>query len=749
MISGVQQFQLRNEVKMLKSSFITSKREYREGDVFAFHQELLFPSDIKKAEIYITALGVYEASINGKKLGDQIFAPGYTYYPKDLFYQKYDLMPYIKQERNTLSILLGQGWYCGRFTFHNKCQIYGEKQAVSWIIKWTDSMGNEGYITSREAVREESSAYEYAGFYDGEVCDEALAHKELGNPIPFTGKVPENFEESYTWVTKGEELSVCASNVIKKDETNDPVTVLDFGQNFAGMISINPDLLSDGAVITVLHGEILNPDGTVYTNNLRKAKATIVYTKGKETYTPQFTYMGFRYIEIRGAQYKDGLISAFAIHNKMDRTGYFDCENQLVKKLYDNTVWGQLSNFVEVPTDCPQRDERMGYTGDSQVFAKTGSYHFDTRDFYRKFLKDIRYSQMDNTEGYIPSTVPAEGPAGIGFLSMLGWGNAVTIIPKLMEQMYGDETFLEEQYESMKAFVEMEIRHMKKGLWISPSLGDWLMPGKSMAWQAMHNGPVSNAFIINDLKIITETAAKLGKLEDTHYFSEQYEFSKQAYEKKFISKSGKMKGDYQGAYILALKYVVTDEELRNKLCDRFIKLVEKQGLDTGFFSTEFLLPTLAEAGRSDLAYDLLLSEECPGWMYEIKKGATTIWERWDAIREDGSINETKSGGDNMVSFNHYAFGSVAEFYYEYILGIKSAKNGFEEVIIRPYTDRRLGSVSGSFQAVSGEIKSAWKYEGKTVCFQITVPTKATILLPDGSRYDVAPGTYEYIVLEEK
>lgn len=745
--------------KLLRENFITSQRDYKEGDVFSFRQDLSIPEDAREAEIYITALGVYEASLNGQKLGKQVFAPGYTYYPRDLFYQHYDLLPYLSDknfdhntnhnsDKNQLTVLVGQGWYCGRFTFNNKCQIYGEKQAASWVIRWVDGEGKEHLVTSKDSVREETSPYRYAGFYDGEIYDESLAHKAQPDPLPFTGKVPEHLEETYTWVELSEELSVQDVRKMTTGE-GEEVTILDFGQNFAGMISIDPDFLPDGAELTIRHGEILNPDGSLYTANLRKAKATNVYKKGTGIYQPRFTYMGFRYVELRGAKYRPGLIKAHAIHNRMNRSGHFTSANDDVRKLYENTLWGQRSNFVEVPTDCPQRDERMGYTGDGQVFARTASYNYDTRAFYRKFLKDMRYSQMDNSEGYIPSTVPAEGPAGIGFLSMLGWGNAVTILPDLMQRMYGDRSFFEDQYESMKTFADMEIRHLKKGLWTGANLGDWLMPGKSMAWQAMHNGPVSNTFVINDFRILSKAAKELGKDEDAAYYARQFEESREAYIRKYIQKNGRMKGDYQGEYILALKYVVSDEDLRKKLTDRLIELVEKQGLDTGFFSTEFLLPTLADAGRSDLAYDLLLSEKCPGWMYEIRNGATTIWERWDAIREDGSVNETKSGGDNMVSFNHYAFGSVVEFYYEYILGIRPAEDGFQKVLIRPYPDRRLISVDGSYESVSGTIRSAWKYEGNEIHFEITVPVKAVILLPDGQRHEVEAGSYKYLVKEEK
>lgn len=545
------------QMEELRKQWITSEKEYREGEVFVYRQKFT-ASQVKKAVFYGTALGVYEAELNGTKIGRQMFAPGFSYYPRRVLYQTHEVTKLLREGENTLTVYLGQGWYCGRFLCENQTQIYGEQPAVAWILELEDAAGSRK-IVSDETVEELESPYEYAGEYDGEIYFADGRENVTGHAAAYTKETPFALEPTLTEVRLQDEMSVRETTV------QGDVTILDFGQNFAGIVEIDPSFLKN-ETITIRHGEILNADGSLYTANLRKAKATIVYHAGaeKKKYRPRFTYMGFRYMELSGAAYQPGMIRAYALHTEMKRTGYFSCENPLVQKLYENQVWGQKSNYVEVPTDCPQRDERMGYTGDGQVFALTGAYNFNTDAFWKNFLRDLELGQLDNTEGYVCATVPQTGPAGIGFISMLGWGNAVTILPEMMYRQFGDEEALPRQYESMKLFVEAEIRKMgKKNLWIGPSLGDWLAMGKGIAWQAMHNNPVSNAFIVHDLKVISETAERLGKREDAARYRRQLAATTDAYIKKFVSKNGIVAKDYQSAYIMALKYVLPEGDCGN------------------------------------------------------------------------------------------------------------------------------------------------------------------------------------------
>lgn len=742
----------------LSQQFITTERPYREGAVEVFEQPIGSAGrsgELTRAVLDITALGVYDARIDGKAVGPEVLEPGYTYYPRMLTHRCYDVLPLLAPgDRaaggHVLRVSLGQGWYCGRFTFDNLTAIYGDKPAVSWVLQLEYADGTTMMLTSRGAgVHAVDSPYAYAGLYDGEIYYARGARRdqsptaEIYPPVPFDGKVPDTIEPATIRTVLQEEMPV--RQVISRGES----TVLDFGQNFAGVVSIDPTKMPAGSVLTVLHGEILNEDGSVYTKNLRKAKATVEYHSGDESeiYTPRFTYMGFRYVELSGAPWVEGLVRAHVVTNDMRRTGTFSCGNELVTKLYHNQIWGQRSNYISVPTDCPQRDERMGYTGDGHVFALTGAYNFDTEPFLAKFLEDIRYSQMDNSEGYIPSTVPALGKAGVGFLSMLGWGNAVTILPWMMYWQFGTERYLREQYQSMKDFVECEIRHMgDANLWQGPNLGDWLMPGKGVEWMAMHNGPVSNSFIVNDLRVLSWEARRRGLDDDANRYEQQRQQSVKAYLAAFVD-GGRMRDEYQGAYVMALTHVLREDDdkaLYNALFSRLVAIVRADGLDTGFFATQHLLPLLAQHGEAGLAYDLLLNEECPGWLYQIRHGATTIWERWDALRPDGTVNETKMADDNMVSFNHYAFGSVGEFFYRCILGIQPREPGYRRISIRPYVDERLGHASGSYDSRAGRIEVSWAFQDSgLISTHVVVPAPAEITLPDGSAHEVEPGEYDF------
>jgi len=719
----------------LKQHFVTTNRPYREGTVEVFRQKIQ-SGKVSKAVLHMTALGIYEAEINGQKVGDALFTPGFTYYPSHLYYQTYDVTDMLTGI-DTLTVYLAQGWYCGRFTFENKVQIYGECPAVSWVMTIENEDGVCTYCSDDASVEAISSPYEYAGFYDGEIYDENR-QQEIIQPAKYKGHIPAHLDNGTMQVRIREEMTI--RSVTRRGD----VTILDFGQNFAGFIIVDPEKMN-GDCLKLRHGEILNPDGSLYTTNLRKAKAELVYHKGADRYRPRFTYMGFRYAELSGVAYEEGLLKAYAIYSDMERTGEFTCENSLVDKLYRNQIWGQKSNYIEVPTDCPQRDERMGYTGDGHVFALTGAYNFDTEAFWAKFLKDIRYSQTANQEGYVAPTVPAPpGEQGIGFMSMLGWGNCICIVPEMLYWQYGTDRYLREYYDSMKAFVDCQIRKMgglfgKKNLWIAPSLGDWLAMGRDVKYMAMHNGPVSNAFIVNDLRILAWTAGLLGKPDDAARYAEQLEHTRNAYLKAFVKKDGTMKDDYQGAYIMALQMVIPKGTLWDQVYARLIERIKRDGMQTGFFATEHILPLLADHGDEKLAFDLLLDERCGGWMYQVKAGATTTWERWDALQPDGTVNESKMSGDNMVSFNHYSFGSVGKFYYQYILGIKPLEPGFAKVRIHPRIDRRIGAFSGRYQGIQVA------FDGQIL--HISTPTYAQIVLPGGKIQEVAAGTYDFSVKE--
>ena len=728
-----------NIEERLKKGFVYLEKEFVEGEVFAICESFEADQPIKKATLTATSLGLYDSYINGKKTDEQLFKPGYSYYPRRLLYQSHDVTPLLQKGKNELTIYLGQGWYCGRFFCENTVQNYGPHPALSYLLEIEFEDGTKLELSSHPGLEVYSTPYLYAGEYDGEIIDNRIERKLLGKAKSFT---PGDF----SLVLTSQEVRLQEEMPIKEVIQKEGKTILDFGQNFAGLISINADLLQEGESLTIRHAEIKNDQGELYFANLRKAKATLTYTKGKEKgwYTPRFTYMGFRYVELVGP-YQEGLIKANALHTEMKRTGYFESGNKDVNQLYSNLVWGQRSNYVEVPTDCPQRDERLGYTGDGHVYALTGAYNYDTDAFWRNFFEDLRLGQMDNPDGNVPPFLPQVGPKPVGFITMQGWGSAVSIIPEMAYWQFGDERFLLSHYETIRKYVELEISKAgRKNLWMGISLGDWLSLGKGVAWQAMHNHPVSNAFFVKDLRVLLFLAKRLGKKEDADRYEKQLALTKAAYVKKFIRKDGRMKNQYQGSYVMALAHVLEKgDPLYDAIAAHFIRNVKKNGLQTGFFATEHLLPLLCELNESKLAYDVLLSEKCPGWMYQVKRGATTTWERWDAIQEDGKVNESKMSNDNMVSFNHYSFGSVGEFYYRYILGIKPLEPGYKKALIKPYVDERLLYAKGSYESRSGKIVSSWKIEKDKVIYDFEVAMPAHIELEDGSSYDVKPGKHHF------
>ena len=746
--------------KALRASFIEVPREYIEGTVEVFEQEIAVGDAApRKATLTLTALGVADARIDGEPVGDAFLAPGFTYYPHELHYMSFDVTELLQGTgTRTLRVSLGQGWYCGRFTCENKTQMYGERPAVSWVLDVELADGASSRLTSADAdVRAAESPWDAASLYDGEVYWEPGAAgrgnaPQVIQPVPFNGRLPEKFAASPIRTVLHEEV-----RPVSVTERPDGTTIIDFGQNMAGVVVIDPSKMTTDR-LHLRHGEILTPEGSLYTANLRSAKAEVDYHKGTCTkpWHTTFSYMGFRYAELSGCPWQEGLLIARPVHTAMERTGEFSCGHAGVNRLYLNQLWGQRSNYVEVPTDCPQRDERQGYTGDGHVFARTGAYNYDTEAFLRKFCADMRASQLDNSEGYVPATVPAVGPTGIGFVTMQGWGNACTIVPELLHDQFGSLDALAEQYGCMKRFVDCELaRAGKKHLWCAPSLGDWLTLGRDIKYMAMHNGPVSNAFLVNDLRILVRAAKLLDHPEDAVRYASELELVRDAYIKRYITRglfgksSARMADDYQGAYIMALSLVVPREgktaQLWQELFNRLIAKLRAEGMQTGFFSTQRLLPLLADGGEERLAFDLLLQPECPGWMYEVDRGATTIWERWDALRPDGTVNEdsTTKGGENMVSFNHYAFGSVGEFLYRYVLGIEPADPGFSRLSIQPRVDARLGHAEGSYLSRSGRIASAWRIEDGRATFDIEVPVDATVRLPDGATREVAPGSHRF------
>lgn len=629
------------------------------------------------------------------------------------------------KEENTLSIALGKGWYRGRISAKDK-EINKTDGAViaEVVISYSDG-SSESVITDNSWTVSTSSILS-SDIYDGEIYDATTQIKALGNAV-----INNNIPKSTLMEQEGE--------IVKEQEKIKPVKmfttpkgecVIDFGQNISGYISIDITA-KEGDKIVLSHAEVLDNDGNFYNENYRSAKAKLEYTcrDGHQVYKPHFTFYGFQYIRLDECpnEISPDNFTAIALYSDMKRTGHIKTGNEKVNKLFENTLWSQRDNFIDIPTDCPQRDERMGWTGDAQVFAKTACYNYDVKRFFEKWLADVRAEQREN--GSVPDTVPN---FWLLSRSSTAWGDAITVIPWQLYLMYGDKKDLEVNFDAMKRWVDfMTNDSLDKYLWTCPDdsdkmwrkhYGDWLaLDAPSGSYRGITSDNfIASAFYAYSTEILINAGKVIGK--DMSEYEELHKNIVSTFKKTFN------KYTTQTECVLALYFNLTDnrEETAKQLNDMIVANGNK--LQTGFVGTPYLLHALSENGYAETAYSLLLQEEYPSWLYEVNHGATTVWEHWDGIRDDGTFWST-----DMNSYNHYAYGSVVDWLYSVAAGIKPDKAGFESVIIAPVPDKRLGSINVSLETKYGTIKSEWHYEGDTVCYEITTPVKATIII-DGEKY---------------
>ncbi len=515
--------------------------------------------------------------------------------------------------------------------------------------------------------------------------------------------------------------------------------MLDFGQNLAGYVEVSLTA-KEGEVLSLSHGEVLDYEGNFYNDNYRSAKALLRYRckEGKQTYKPRLTFYGFRYLRLdefpEGCSMDD--FTAVAIYSEMNRTGFIQSGNRKLNRLYENVLWSQRGNFVDIPTDCPQRDERQGWTGDAQVFAKTACYNYDVRGFFSKWLGDVRAEQRENNS--IPDTVPSFG----GYTgSSSAWGDVITILPWQLYQIYGEPSFLEENFDAMCRWIDYITKDtLTPYLWTSSEdtkvlwgkhYGDWLAldtpPGTYMG--ATDVDMIASAFYANSVNLVVQAGKVLGK--DVSFYETLYQSIVAAFKKQYHTFTT------QTGLVLALHFRLTDQP--EKLARQLNAMIAENGykLKTGFVGTPYLLHALSDYGYAETAYSLLLQEDYPSWLYEVNHGATTVWEHWDGVNDNEEFWST-----DMNSFNHYAYGSVMDWVYEKAAGIQvdSSAPGFEKVIIAPIPDKRLGWLDVSFQSGYGTIRSSWSFDGNTPRYNISVPVDATVIIGDKT-YHLEKGCY--------
>jgi len=696
---------------------------------------------IVSARAYATAHGVYELHLNGKRVGDQQLTPGWTEYKKRLQYQVYDITSMLQQGDNVIGAMLGDGWFRGTTGFASQWAVWGKKLALLCQLQITYADGTVQYINSDGSWKStQNGPITLDGIYDGENYD---ARKEIA------GWDIKNFNDA-EWkpvseVNYDNKMLVGVESVpVHKIQEIKPVAIfkspkgtqiVDFGQNLTGWVRLKV-IGQAGQTVNIRHAEVLDKFGEFYTANLRSATACINYTlKGgrEETFEPHFTFMGFRYIAVDGfpGELKPEDFTAVVVHSDMPVTGSFTCSDTMINKLQHNIQWGQKGNFLDIPTDCPQRDERLGWTGDAQVFARTAAFNMQVAPFFAKWMKDVAADQFKG--GGIPFVVPDNLPTNES--TSAGWGDVSVIVPWTMYQVYADKSILQTQYPSMKAYVDYIAKKAgDKYIWHGGSLfGDWLFYRPGIYDFSEPNGYtnpdlIATAFYAYSSKLLSQAAGVLGNTTDEKKYSDIYESVKKAFIHNYITPTGRVFADSQTGYVLALKFNLVPDSLKAKAAAYLVEDVRSRNnhLSTGFLGTPYLCQVLSQNGYSNVAYDLLLQKTYPSWLYPVKMGATTIWERWDGIKTDSTFQDK-----SMNSFNHYSYGAVGDWMYQQMGGLQIGAPGYKHIVIKPQPNHKFSFAKATFETMYGQVLSSWEVNSGTMQIHVKIPsnTTADVTLP--------------------
>jgi len=706
---------------------------------------------IKRARIYTSALGLYELNLNGSRVGDYYLTPGWTSYNKRLQYQTYDVSNLLKKGENALGIILGDGWYKGDLMWDQKRNFYGKKTAAILQLHLFYQDGKEEVITTNQNWKSNTGPILMSEIYHGETYD---ARKEMN------GWDKSNFDDS-CWsdvsvVEEDKDILLAQENEpVKIMEEITPLEVIttpagerviDMGQNMVGWVRFNV-IGKAGDKVKLKHAEVLDKDGNFYTDNIRNAKQTITYIlkgDGKETFEPRFTFQGFRYVKLENYPDEVSLddFTGVVVYSDMDRIGSFSCSNPLINKLQENIVWGQKGNFVDIPTDCPQRDERLGWTGDAQVFAQTASFNMNVALFFSKWLRDLKTDQSEN--GAVPFVIPdpsvdkimteSQHATSDEMTASAAWGDAAVICPWTIYISYGDKRILEEQYDSMKSWVDyIKNQGDNEYIWNTGfHFGDWLaLDAKENSYVGMTSKDfIATAFYAYSTSLFVKIVEVLDREDDKKEYNQLLKKIIENFQQEFVTPNGRLSEPTQTAHALALFFDLVKGKQKQRVVDTLAKYVTKRDghLTTGFVGTPYLCHVLSDNGYLELAYQLLEREEYPSWLYPVTKGATTMWEHWDGIKEDGSF-----WPEEMNSFNHYAYGAIGDWLYQVVAGIRIDKKevGYKKTYIAPKPGGSLTSAEASIESMYGKIKSSWKIVDSEMKLDLKIPanTNALVVLP--------------------
>ncbi len=695
---------------------------------------------VHRAVVSISGRGLYQFFLNGEKVSDDLFTPGWTSYHHRIQYQAYDITDMLKNGNNAFGAILGDGWYRGFFGWQGKRNLYGDKLSFIAQILINYSDGTQDTIGSDDTWKSATGPILKSDLYNGEIYDarlemESWNHSEFNDKDWRGVKVADQSKEILVSSESNPVRITEEIKPVKKLITPKGELVFDLGQNIVGWIQFSLKGRK-GLMITLRYAEVLDKEGNFYIDNLRAAKAEDQYifkSDEIETFEPHFTFHGFRYLKVDG--YEDEIepqnITGKIIHTDMRSTGNFECSDPLVNQLQKNIQWGLRGNFLDVPTDCPQRDERMGWTGDAQVFAPTACFNMDTAAFFTKWMNDFSVDQKK--DGSVPWVVPmvVEGGGGTGWsdgYGATGWADAAIIIPWTIYQIYGDTGILEKQYNSMKAWVEYMRRESGNDHLFNTGFhfGDWLAYATTKCdypGATTDKDLIATAYFYYSTLLLQKIAAILGKMDDADNFEKLRSEIKKAFQKEFLSQTGRLSSNTQTAYVLALAFNLIPDVLKTIAAKRLADDVIKFGhITTGFLGTPLICDVLAENGYPDLAYMLLFRKEYPSWLYPVSIGATTIWERWDGIRPDGSFQDP-----GMNSFNHYAYGAVGNFLYTKVAGISvdPVSPGYKKFRINPLISDKLTFAKAEYHSIHGDIKSYWQINDNKLLLDVTIPSNTT------------------------
>ncbi len=716
-------------------------------------KEFTLTRPIKSARIYITCHGLYQLELNGRVVGDQLFTPGWTAYLHRLQYQTYDVSGLLKPGANCIGVILGDGWYRGRLAWRRRRNVYGKKTALLAQIEVTYEDGSRQMVTTDHTWKASTGPILMSDIYNGEIYDARLEKTGWSEPGfdagDWTGVAVVNHRKDILVAPAGPPVKrIQQLKPVKILQTPAGETVVDMGQNMVGWIRLKVKGPA-GTRIKLRHAEVLDKDGNFYTDNLRSAKQTVEYIlkgEGQEVYEPHFTFQGFRYVAVEGwpGQLSLDDLAGIVIHSDITPTGSFECSNPLINQLQHNIQWGQKGNFLDVPTDCPQRDERLGWTGDAQVFCRTACFNADVAAFYTKWLADLAADQQPS--GAVPHVIPNALSPGkdSGHSASAGWADAAVVVPWTVYLCYGDTRILERQYASMKAWVDYIARRAGDNyLWQNDhTFGDWLAystnrsdyPGATTSKDF-----IRQAYFARSTDLLVRTARVLGRKKDVKKYSRLLAKVKKAFQDEFVTPNGRLSSDTQTAYSLAVAFDLLPKKLEPVAAARLAEDVDRfKHITVGFLGASVVNHALSEHGYLKQAYMLLNRKKYPSWLYPITRGATTIWERWDGIKPDGTFQNK-----GMNSFNHYAYGAIGDWLYRVVAGlaIDPEKPGYRHIIIQPHPGGGLSFAKARLDSMYGPIESGWRSTGETMMVDVEIPpnTSATVRLPGAKLAEVTEG----------